>query len=201
MPNWLLTILTSAGTLVLTLTVTRIYNKAVSLPAELKKREAEEKAKKELLEQENAIRDTKIAKLEAAVNELPNYRAQSLCIQSQLQDADKEILKACAEIKDSMLENRAVLNNRIDRLEKREKNSIRAKLLDEFRLFTDESKNPMLAWSEMEHHAFFELVKDYEDLKGNDYVHSTVIPAMNELEVIPMSDKQSLLALMSSRKL
>jgi hypothetical protein len=74
-------------------------------------------------------------------------------------------------------------------------------LLDEYRLFTDETKNPMLAWSEMEHHAFFELIKDYEDLNGNDYVHSTVIPAMNELMVVSMSDKVLLAKLMVSRKL
>jgi hypothetical protein len=107
----------------------------------------------------------------------------------------------CNEIKNSVTDNRQVLNERLDRLEKREKNAIRAKLLDEYRLFTDESKNPMLAWSEMEHHAFFELVKDYEDLHGNDFVHSTVIPAMNELAVILMSDKETLLKLMNSRKL
>ena len=59
----------------------------------------------------------------------------------------------------------------------------------------------MLAWSEMEHHAFFELVRDYEDLNGNDYVHTTVIPAMNELMVVSMSDKQTLAKLMSSRNL
>jgi hypothetical protein len=59
----------------------------------------------------------------------------------------------------------------------------------------------MLAWSEMEHHAFFALVHDYEDLHGNDYVHNTVLPAMNELIVIPMSDKPALLQLMGSRRL
>ena len=201
MPSWLLTLLTSVGTLILTLTVTRLYNKLVSLPGEAKKRAAEEKAKEEQLQQENSERDAKIKKLEVAVDALPGYRAQSLQIQTQLQNTDAEILKACEDIKSNMLENRAVLNERIDRLEKREKNTIRAKLLDEYRLFTDEFKNPMLAWSEMEHHAFFELVKDYEDLNGNDYVHSTVLPAMNELVVIPMSDKQMLLKLMNSRKL
>ena len=53
----------------------------------------------------------------------------------------------------------------------------------------------------MEHHAFFELVRDYEDLGGNDYVHSTVLPAMNELEVVLMSNKLRLAELMSSRTL
>ena len=201
MPGWLVTLFTSAGTLVVTLTVTLLFNKLVGLPKELKKQKEAEKAKEAQLRQENAARDSKIATLEAAVNALPAYRAQSLQIQTQLQNSDRELLQVCTEIKNGVIDNQHVLNERLDRLEKREKNAIRAKLLDEYRLFTDETKNPMLAWSEMEHHAFFELVKDYEDLHGNDYVHSTVLPAMNELAVIPMSDKQSLLQLMNSRRL
>lgn len=201
MPGWLITILTSIGTLILTLTVTLLFNKTVSLPKEFKKQRAAEKAKEEQLKQENRARDAKIASIEATIKELPSYRAQSLQIQQQLQNTDKDILAACADIKNSVLDNQHVLNERLDRLEKREKNAIRAKLLDEYRLFTDATKNPMLAWSEMEHHAFFELVRDYEDLGGNDYVHSEVIPNVNKLEVIPMTDKVALLKLMNSRKL
>ena len=201
MPGWLVTLLSSVGTLIVTLTVTLLFNKLVALPKVLKKQKDIEKLKEEQAKQENKARDAKIAALEVQINALPGYRAQSLQIQAQLQNTDKEILSACNEIKNSVINSQDILNERLDRLEKREKNAIRAKLLDEYRLFTDESKNPMLAWSEMEHHAFFELVKDYEDLKGNDYVHSTVIPAMNELIVVQMSDKQTLLKLMNSRKL
>lgn len=199
MPNWLSTILTSAGMLIVSLTVTFIFNKMVSIPKILKEQREQEAAKEEKLKADNLARDAKIASLEAAVNALPGYRAQSLQIQAQLQNTDKEILDMCSAIKDGVKENQNVLNYRIDRLEKREKNTYRAKILDEYRLFTDERKNPMRAWSEMEHHAFFELVKDYEDLGGNDYVHSTVIPAMNELEVVLMSNKIRLAELMSSR--
>lgn len=201
MPTWFLNILGAAGSIVLSLTVTLIFNRLVGLPKVLKAQKDAEKAKEEQLKQENIERDNKIATLEAAVNALPGYRAQSIQIQQQLQSTDKDILDACNAIKESVKENQNVLNYRLDRLEKREKNAIRAKLLEEYRLFTDESKNPMLAWSEMEHHAFFELVKDYEELKGNDFVHSTVLPAMNELTVILMSDKQALLELMHSRKI
>lgn len=201
MPSWLLNIFGAAGSIVLSLTVTLIFNKVVGIPKELKKQKELAKQQEEQLLKENRERDIKIAALETAVNALPTYRAQSLQIQTQLQNTDKEILAACSDIKSSVLENQHVLNERLDRLEKREKNAIRAKLLDEYRLFTDETKNPMRAWSEMEHHAFFELVRDYEALDGNDYVHSTVIPAMNELVVIPMSDKQALLQLMNSRRL
>lgn len=201
MPNWLLNIFGAAGSILLSLTVTFIFNKLVGLPKELKKQKEAEAQKEAQLKQENSVRDAKIAALESAINALPTYRAQSLQIQAQLQNTDKEILALCSTIKDSVKENQDVLNYRLDRLEKREKSTYRAKILDEYRLFTDERKNPLRAWSEMEHHAFFELVRDYEDLGGNDYVHNTVIPAMNELEVVQMSNKQRLAELMSSRTL
>lgn len=188
-------------TLITSLTVTLVFNKVVNLPKERQKQKEADEAALEQEELENQTRDKKIAELEKAVNELPKYRAQSIQIQQELQGTDKEILSLCSDIKNSVLENQNILNARLDRLEKREKNAIRAKLMDEYRLFTDVEKNPMCAWSEMEHHAFFELVKDYEELNGNDYVHSTVLPAMNELTVILMSDRQALLDLMSSRKL
>ena len=178
-----------------------VFNKLVGFPKELKKQKDAAALREQQLQQENQARDVKIAALENAVNALPSYRAQSLQIQQQLQTSDKDILNLCAEIQQSVLENQKILNRRLDRLEKREKNALRAKLLDEYRLFTDDHKNPMLAWSEMEHHAFFELVRDYEDLGGNDFVHSVVLPAVNELNVISMSDKSLLAELMRSRKL
>lgn len=194
MPAWLATMLTSVGTLILTLSVTLIFNKMVGLPKELKKQKDDEKAKEAQLKKENCARDARIASLEATIATLTSDNAN-------LQRADTSILAVCNDIKNNMTANQKLLDDRLDRLEKREKNAIRAKLLDEYRLFTDETKNPMLAWSEMEHHAFFELVRDYEDLHGNDYVHSTVIPAMNELVVVQMSDKVTLAKLMASRKL
>lgn len=201
MPVWFLNVMASVGTLLLSLTVTLIFNKVVGLPKALKKQKELAERQEEIMKQENCARDAKIAALEAAVNAYPTYRTQSLQIQSQLQNADKDILDVCNTIKDSVLENQTILNNRLDRLEKREKNALRAKILSEYRLFTDENKNHMLAWSEMEHHAFFELVHDYEELNGNDYVHSTVLPAVNELDVISMDNKEALLKLMNSRKL
>lgn len=152
-------------------------------------------------EQEISRLNTRIEPLEAAVNALPSYRQQSLEIQQQLRAADAAILAACQSIKDGVKENQTILIRRLDRLEHRDKNSLRQKILNEYRLFTDLVKNPMAAWSEMEHHSFFELVKDYEDLGGNDYVHSTVLPEINRLAVIQMSDQKALFELMQSRTL
>ena len=212
MPVWLLNALGAAGSIILSLSITLLFNKLVGLPKEIKKQrelEAERQRARDEAErawvaqhgQDDEARDGRIAALEAAVNALPTYRAQSLQIQTQLQATDREILDALSDIKSGIRENQNILNTRLDRLEDREKNAIRAKLIDEYRLFTDEAKNPMLAWSEMEHHAFFALVSDYEDLKGNDYVHKTVIPAMNRLRVIRMDDRKALLELMGSRRL
>lgn len=223
MPTWLSNILPTVGTLLITLAVTLLFNKLVGLPKELKRQKAEEAAARQAQEEArleaerqweeqhqlaDLARDARLdaiesslTALEAAINALPGYRAQSLQIQQQLQSTDQAILSALTEIKGGIKENQDILNTRLDRLEDREKNAIRAKLLDEYRLFTDEHKNPMLAWSEMEHHAFFKLLRDYEDLHGNDYVHDEVLPAMNRLNVIKMSDRQALLELMSSRRL
>jgi hypothetical protein len=212
MPGWLITVLSTAGSVVLTLTVTLLFNKLVALPkirkeqkeaeeARVAEREAAQQAEITELKRGNELRDAKIAALQAAVDALPSYRAQSLQIQTQLQTTDREILAACEAIQRGVADNQRVLNERLDRLEDREKNAIRQKLLDEHRLFTNKDRNPMRAWTEMEHHAFFKLVKDYEDLGGNDYVHSQVLPDMNRLEVLKMDDFERLAALMSSRKI
>lgn len=223
MPGWLITVLSTVGSVVLTLTVTLLFNKLVALPKEIKKQRAAEAAahaareaelqaeivalkqdaelREEQHRKDDQIRDAKIAALQTAVDALPSYRSQSLQIQTQLQTTDREILAACNAIQQGVADNQRVLNERLDRLEKREKNAIRQKLLDEHRLFTDRERNPMHAWTEMEHHAFFKLVEDYEDLGGNDYVHSDVLPAMNALEVIRMHDLHRLADLMASRRL
>jgi hypothetical protein len=192
--------------------VTLLFNKLVALPkirkeqkaaeeAAIAAREKAQQAEINELKRGNELRDARIAALQAAVDALPSYRAQSLQIQTQLQTTDREILSACEAIQRGVADNQRILNERLDRLESREKNAIRQKLLDEHRLFTNKERNPMKAWTEMEQHAFFKLVKDYEDLGGNDYVHSQVIPDMNRLEVIKMDDFERLAALMSSRKI
>ena len=192
MPSWLVNMIITAATLVVTLTVTFLFNRLVALPKERARRQAEEAAKEEQLRQENQERDRKITVLEAAVASLPGYREQSIQIQQQLQSADTTILATCQQIQAGVAENQRILNARLDRLERRERNALREKILNEYRLMTSDQLNPSKCWSEMEHHAFFELVRDYEDLGGNDYVHSIVIPEVNELMVIQMTDTVAL---------
>lgn len=193
-------VISTAVTVFVSLLVTFIFNKVSGIPAEMKKQKKAQQDKIDAIECNiNAI-DARLAKVEESVSHYPEYRQQSLKIQQELQKADTAIVDLCKEIKDDVIANRQVLNERLQSLEAREKNSLRAKILNEYRLYTDEYKNPMQAWSEMEHHSFFKLVEDYESLGGNDYVHKTILPAMNELDVISMDNLDALKELYQSRR-
>lgn len=135
------------------------------------------------------------------VRNLPKYRQQSKDIQAELKKADDAILETCKEIQAGIDRNQEILNERLDNLEERERNALRAKILDMHRTFTSKKMNPMQAWTEMERDAFFDLIRDYEALNGNGHVHSVVIPEMNLLKVIYMADKEAIGELFHSRAL
>ena len=142
-----------------------------------------------------------IKKLQDVVDKLPQYREQSLQIQAELKEADVSVKELCETIKNEVVENRKEVMQKLNRLEEREKNALRAKILEEHRFYTDEQRNPLKAWSEMEEHSFRKLVEDYEALGGNDYVHEIVLPDMNRLDVISMQDLARLKELYDSRKI
>lgn len=109
------------------------------------------------------------------------------------------LIETCNEIKQGVAENQRILNERLDRLEDRERNDLREKILNMHRLFTSKKRNPMQAWSEMERDSFNELIKDYESLNGNGHIHTVVIPEMNLLRVILMTNIDELEELFHSR--
>ena len=189
----------AAVTCLASLLVTFIFNKVAGIPKDLKKQRESDRKRIENIEETVEKMEERLAKVEEAVGHYPEYRAQSLQIQTQLKQTDNHILEVCDSIKSAVIANGERLDKRLGDLERREKNALRAKILDEYRFYTDERKNPLKAWSEMEHHSFFKLVEDYESLGVNDYVHGTIVPAMNELDVISMSDSDKLKELYQSR--
>lgn len=147
-------------------------------------------------------RDEEIGNLKADVSKLQedvkqfnenrtHDREQSLKIQGQLTDLIKEV----SEKQDCLIE-------RVDALaeqnRKYELDDIRETLLQAYRYYTG-SSNPMKAWTEMESHAFWEQYQNYEQRGGNDYMHSTVAPAMHKLNKIPLDDFDRVSELMESR--
>jgi hypothetical protein len=224
--NQLLTaIITTACTVAVSLVVTYIFNKVSGVPkkiAEEKKahedriaaiEETAETNKTEVLAEINTVKTeltqnfdafassitSRLEDVEEAVSHYPEYRSQSLQIQQQLQQADVSILEACTAIKNDVTANRNMLDTRLKSLENREKNALREKIYHLWRTFTDPYLNPLQAWTDMELHSFYELVKDYESLGGNDYVHKVILPAMTRLRVISMEDLNAVKDLFESR--
>lgn len=188
------------GSILLSLTVTFLFNYFVGLPKKIRNDKEQEKKIINNLILRVDCQEQAIKKLEEAVNNLPKYREQSIKIQEELKQADVSIVDLCKTIKDEVMANRKEVLTKLERLEEREKNALRAKILEEHRLYTDESKNPMKSWSEMEEHSFRKLVEDYEALGGNDYIHDVVIPEINRLNVISMSNTIKLKELYDSRR-
>lgn len=188
------------GSILLSLTVTFLFNYFIGLPKKIKQEKQNQQDIINRLIARCDSQDYKIAQIQEVVDKMPVYRQQSLDIQESLRASDKEIVDLCHTIANEVLQNRNDVMEKLIRLENREKNALRAKILEEHRLYTDESRNPMGAWSEMEEHSFRELVKDYEALGGNDYVHNTVLPEINRLNVISMHDLEGLKKLYDSRK-
>lgn len=191
----------AVGGILLSLIVTTLFNKFISLPKKWRDERARQRQEKEELMATIEEQKRRIDCLEEQTSHYPEWRAQSRHIQDELRNTDNQIVELCQAIKDDVISNRAQVLEKLTRLEHRERNALRAKILEEHRLMTDERKNPNKAWTEMEHHAFFRLVEDYEELGGNDYVHSVVIPEMNRLNVIEMSDLEALKELFESRRI
>jgi hypothetical protein len=225
------TILATALSVLVTLIITLVFNKLVTIPAAIKKQK--EAHRLELAEMRTEICDlkTKVQEQQLVIDALPGYRQQSLTKQSELIAADTALLTTCQSIQESMrtmqTEVQATLitlqngqtelqlglerntqnlqdglnrnNEDLSLLKKSKKDELRIQIINQYHLFTDLQQNPLLAWSEMEFHAFDQLVQDYEHLGGNDFVHETVLPAMNNLEIVLMSDTRRLEEVMSAR--
>lgn len=199
------TILATVLSVLVTLIITFLFNKLVALPKALKQqKEAEQLALAAEKEVERLYKeeiDKRLKRVEEAVDALPGYRQQSFKIQAELKAEQSEIVQLCKTMNKTIENMDTRLQETQAQANERAVNDLRQKLISEYRLFTNKVKNPMQAWSEMEYKAFMSQVKDYEKLGGNDYIHKTVLPAMNGLEIISMCDEERLAELMSSRQL
>ena len=116
-----------------------------------------------------------------AVSKYPEYRAQSIKIQKELQ-GDIDRLRKAQEQNTERLE-----KMESDQI-RRERNRIRDRLLQSYRYYTNPASNPDKSWNRMEAEAFWELFGDYERAGGNGYMHTIVQPAMNLLNIVEVGD-------------
>lgn len=106
---------------------------------------------------------------------------------------------------DKISEAQEFLSSQISEFEevvkKQNLNKIRDRLIQSYRYYTNEERNPLRAWTEMEKDAFDRLFENYEELGGDGYIHSVVEPEMNNLETISMSDVDGINKLMKNRRM
>lgn len=121
-----------------------------------------------------------------------NDRQQSFEVQKQLTDSIRTIA-----------EKQSQMNEQIMKLDERnrkyELSSTRSELLKQYRYFANKNINPMLAWTEMEKHAFDDQFESYIQSGGNSFLVSVVQPAMEKLDVILMEDSERIAQLYQSR--
>ena len=150
------------------------------------------------------------------VRALPQYRAQSKQIQGELKT---EITTVHDNLETKILNLEQKVDSKIDGLQdtldgivahlkeidedrkKRERNKAREELLQGHRMFCDVDKNPMKAWSQLEHDSWMARYEDYIECGGNGDMQKRIYPDMCDLMIVHMDDEGKLYELMRSRKL
>lgn len=139
------------------------------------------------------------------VRQMPKYRADSIRIQGQLEQKIVDVQTEMNNKFEDVTKKFDAVMDRLDAMDaeskKRARNRIREELMQGHRMFTDPIKNPMKAWSSLEHDSWFARYDDYLDCGGNGDMQYRICPEMNNLDVIHMDDTEKLYELMHSRKL
>lgn len=127
------------------------------------------------------LKDEQLKTALEAVSKYPEYRAQSIRVQKELEDKIEELKKSQDTNTQRLLA--------MEEAQKRHKrNELRDKLLRSYRYYTDKEKNPTQTINSMEAEAFWALFNDYEAADGNGFIHTVVQPAMNKLTVVSMDE-------------
>ena len=160
----------------------KIYKKVKGYIDERKADWLKEERTKEAKEKAEQERDRKLDAALAAIDKYPEYRAQSIRVQ-------KELEQKIGELKKSQDANTKKLHQMEETQMRESRNRLRDTLLERYRYYTDASRNPSQSWTSMESEAFWGLFGDYERAGGDGYMHTEVQPAMNRLHVVDRRDQ------------
>jgi hypothetical protein len=146
-----------------------------------------------------------LAEALAGVRQMPKYRADSIKIQGQLEQKITDVHDEMNDKFDDVTKKFDAVMDRLNAMDaeskKRARNRIREELMQGYRMFTDPIKNPMKAWTSLEHDSWFAQYEDYLECNGNGDMQYRICPEMNNLDIIHMDDTEKLYELMHSRKL
>ena len=142
--------------------------------------------------QQHEVQKLKDAQLQEAldgVHKYPEYRKQSVEIQTKLEREIRELREGQQKLSETQ---QAIIKQLLEMEEqkkRKERNKLRDLLLQNYRYYTNTDTNPSQSWSRMEAEAFWELFSDYEDAGGNGYMRTEVMPAMQRLIVTEVGKK------------
>jgi hypothetical protein len=144
--------------------------------------------------------ETKWTRSRKEEHELLQKTSQNLTELQERHASDKnQLLEAQKEMSKSINDMAEKVNTLMEFNQKYELADMRETLLSAYRYYANVRVNPRLEWTEMEAHAYKEQLASYEQLGGNDFIHTDVEPDMEKLIVIPMKDTASISRLMESR--
>lgn len=122
-------------------------------------------------------------------------------LETQILNLEQKVDTKIDGLKDTLDGIVAHLKEIDDDRKKRERNKAREELLQGHRMFCDVNKNPMKAWSQLEHDSWMARYDDYIDCGGNGDMKKRIYPDMSDLMIVHMDDEEKLYELMRSRKL
>lgn len=118
------------------------------------------------------------------VAQYPKYRQQSIDMQKYFQEEINKLQDAQKQLRETQEAVRVIVERMETESKEREKNKLQDKLLQYYKHYGDIKKNPAQCWTRMESQAFWALFKDYENVGGDGYMHTTVQPAMKLLNIV-----------------
>ena len=131
-------------------------------------------------------KDAQIKEALESAKKYPEYRQQSVQIQTELKNEVAELKREQKELKQLLSQQNQRLLNIEEQNQKKERNKLRDILLERYRHYTNREINPSQSWTTMEAEAFWELFRDYEEAGGDGYMHTVVQPEMERLIVVDM---------------
>lgn len=151
------------------------------------------KGKDKLIEayEQKRQKDEQMRQTWEAVSKYPEYRQQSVHIQELLEGEIQEIREMQRKNSEALAKLEARMDQSEEQTNRRDRNKLRDLLLQNFRHYTSPKTNPSQSWTHMEAETFWELFHDYEDMGGNGYMHSEVLPKMEQLLIVDSNNNSN----------
>lgn len=121
------------------------------------------------------------------IKRYPEYREQSHQIQLTLQQDINTIASKYESIENEVLSVKKQLADLIEEMRQKDLATLKDKLIELYKYYTNIEVNPSQSWNTMEKDAFWDLFDQYEKRGGDGFMHEVVQPEMLKLKIVEMA--------------